>query len=299
MKKETKTILIISFSILGLLLLAAGYLIYTQHKALKQNNDTIEEMTAVMEFEKQQSIEEFEQMQKQYEDFYINTDNDSLLRLIDEEKQKVQQLLQELKTVKATNTRRISELKHELTTVRSVLKTYVAKVDSLNTVNDNLRTENKKIRGRYEEQERQLQEKTAQANALEEKISMASILEASDITISALNEKGKKSSSLKKTAKLQIDFKILRNISAERGHKTIYLRITDSKENLLPTSAHDYFIFEGVNLEYSAKKDYDFSGETQEITMYFPIMERLVADIYTITIFTEGNLIGQRSFKLQ
>ena len=169
MQKKDKIIIISAFSVLALLLLTAIIMLLIQHREIKSQNAEIEEMTAVMEFEKQQSIDEFEQMQKQYEDYYINTNNDSLLKLIDDEKQKVQQLLQELRTVKATNTRRIAELKKELSTVRGVLKTYVERVDSLNTVNSNLRTENQRVKRQYEERSRELEEQIAQKEELDKK----------------------------------------------------------------------------------------------------------------------------------
>ena len=299
MQKRDKILLVSGVSVLTTLLIVAIVLIVRQHNQIETQNAEIQEITAVMEFEKQQSINEFEQMQREYEEYYINTSNDSLLRLIDEEKQKVQQLLQELKTVKATNTRRIAELKKELTTVRGVLKTYVEKVDSLNSVNSKLRTENQKVRREYEQRSRELEEKTAQAEELDKKVTMASILEATDITLVTLNDRGKKTHSFRKIDKLQIDFKILRNITTERGRKTIYVRITDKDEKLLASPGENYFFFEGINLEYSAKKDFDFSGETQNITIYYTLQNEFTENIYTISIFAEGNLIGEKSFIME
>lgn len=299
MKKNTKIAIISAFSFLTIALIGAVVLIIKQKSDINEKEAEIEQISAVMEFEKQQSIEEMEQVQRQYEDYYINTSNDSLLKLIDEEKQKVQQLLQELKTVKATDRRRIAELKKELITVRGVLKTYVEKVDSLNAVNNDLRTENQQVKQKYTETNKKLEEKKAEAEELDRKVTMASILEASDITLSTLNEKGRQTNTLRKISKLQIDFNILRNITAERGHKTVFVRITDSSENLLPTSSQNYFMFEGMNIEYSTKKDFDFTGEIQKLTVWFPIQEQLKEDIYTIAIFVDGNLIGQNSFRLQ
>ena len=142
MNKISKIILSVSI----LLILGLATLIYFQYSKITQTENELIELTQVMEFEKQQSIEEYEKLALEYEEFQIETSNDSLLKLFDEEKQKVQQLLQELKTVKATNARRIKELQKELGTVRSVLKSYIYKVDSLNTVNDNLKKENSKVR---------------------------------------------------------------------------------------------------------------------------------------------------------
>ena len=125
MDKTSKIILSISI----VLILALGGFIYFQFSKISQAENQLNELTQVMEFEKQQSIEEYEKLAMEYEEFYIETSNDSLLKLFDEEKQKVQQLLQELKTVKATNARRIKELQKELGTVRGVLKSYSYNVD--------------------------------------------------------------------------------------------------------------------------------------------------------------------------
>lgn len=299
MQKKSKIYIIICFCLLSIALLASAFMLFMQHNTIKEQETEIQEVNAAMEFEKQQSIDEFEEMKKQYEDYYINTDNDSLLKLIDEEKQKVDQLLQELKTVKATNRRRIAELTKELTTVRGVLKTYVEKVDSLNTVNNTLRTENQQVKRKYEESNKKLEEKTAEAAALDKKVSMASILEADNITVITLNERGKVTKSLKKTTKLQVNFRILRNITTERGKKTIYLRITDGKENTLKSVGESYFLFEGNNIEYSAKKDFDFGGEAQNLTIYYPIQERLTKGNYSVALFVDGNLIGESIFTLE
>ena len=119
---KTAKIIVTIFSILIVTL--AGLLAYNYFLLTEKENE-IKVIEQEMEFEKQASIEEFEQLSRQYEEFYIETNNDSLLKLIDEEKQKVKDLLQELKTVKATNARRIRELQKELSTVRGVLKQYV------------------------------------------------------------------------------------------------------------------------------------------------------------------------------
>ena len=94
---KTAKIIVTIFSILIVTL--AGLLAYNYFLLTEKENE-IKVIEQEMEFEKQASIEEFEQLSRQYEEFYIETNNDSLLKLIDEEKQKVKDLLQELKTVK-------------------------------------------------------------------------------------------------------------------------------------------------------------------------------------------------------
>ena len=299
MKNSSKNIPIIISIILSIAVIALGVLFFLQHKDLQEKTQELSSVTAEMEFEKQQSVEEFEQIAHEYENFYINTSNDSLLKLIDNEKQKVQQLLQELKTVKATNTRRIGELKKELSTVRGVLKSYVEKVDSLNALNQNLQKENYQVRQQYEQTAKELEQKAAEAAELDKKVSMAAILEASNINISLLNEKGQPTKSLRKTASFEICFDILRNITAERGKKMVYMRITDYKEELMTLPGQNTFNFEGNQIEFSGKKEIEYGGEAVLVCIYYPIQEKLTTGTYSIAIFMEGNLIGSKSFAIK
>ncbi len=294
MNKTSKIILGVSIT----LILILGTFIYIQFSKITEAENQLVELTQVMEFEKQQSIEEYEKLAMEYEEFYIETSNDSLLKLFDEEKQKVQQLLQELKTVKATNARRIKELQKELGTVRGVLKSYIYKVDSLNTVNDNLKKENVKVKKQIEEANeiaRQLEEKT---NELDAKINLASILEADEIQIKTLNKKGKVTKSLKRITNIEICFQVLRNITAERGYKTVYIRIADANGEVLTTETNT-FEFEGKELIYSAKKEIEYNGENTPVCMYYKVTNPLQTGSYSIAIFAEGNLIGTTGIVLK
>lgn len=294
MNKTSKIILGVSIA----LILILGAFIYMQFSKITEAENQLVELTQVMEFEKQQSIEEYEKLAMEYEEFYIETSNDSLLKLFDEEKQKVQQLLQELKTVKATNARRIKELQKELGTVRGVLKSYIYKVDSLNTVNDHLKKENVKVKKQIAEAQeikRQLEEKT---NELDAKINLASILEADDIQIKTLNKKGKVTKSLKRITNIEICFKVLRNITAERGYKTVYLRIADANGEVLTTETKT-FEFEGKQLIYSAQKEIEYNGEDTPVCMYYKVRNPLQTGSYSIAIFADGNLIGTTGIVLK
>ena len=289
----------ISLSIALVLIIALISLLVYNYTLLQQKTEEVKELEQVMEFEKQASIQEFEELNRQYEEFYIETNNDSLLKLIDEEKQKVKQLLQELKTVKATNARRIKELQKELGTVRGVLKQYVAQVDSLNTVNKKLTQENVKVKKQYENATltvKQMEEKNAELDKI---IGMASILEARDITVKTLNDKGKETKRLKRISKLEICFVILRNITAERGEKSVYIRINDPNGGVMTVSDKDVFTFEENEIAFSAKKNIAYSGENTPVCIYYDTDSELAKGTYTIGIFADGNLIGSTGFVLK
>jgi predicted nucleic acid-binding Zn-ribbon protein len=128
-----------------LLLLVAGGVIYYLYNSLSSTKTEMEEMVEMMNYEKEQLENEYADVALEIEGMSIRVNNDSLLSQLDKEQKRVQLLLEELRTVKATNARRIAELKEELSTVRKVLVSYVRQVDSLTAVNTKLEAENRQV----------------------------------------------------------------------------------------------------------------------------------------------------------
>ena len=112
MKKETVIFIVIILCLIG----AVAYFVSSN----KQKDKEMEELVEVMNFEKEQLENEFVDLSVEFGGYESNLRNDSLVKLLDNEKQKVQQLLEELRITKATNARRINELKKELATVRAL-----------------------------------------------------------------------------------------------------------------------------------------------------------------------------------
>ena len=55
---------------------------------------------------------------------------------------------------------------------------------------------------------------------------------------------------------------------------------------------------ESASLEFSAKKYIEYTGEQQEVTMYWDVEEFLSAGTYNAYIFVDGVMIGEQSITL-
>ena len=82
---------------------------------------------------------------QQYENQAQYLKNDSLLEQYSQAKDKVEKLLAELKSEKATNSKRIKELKGEISTLKGLLRHYVEVIDSLSKENTALRSQNEEL----------------------------------------------------------------------------------------------------------------------------------------------------------
>ncbi len=266
----------------------------SDNKELEQKVQAIEELA---ELEKQEMESDYEQLGQQYGEMMAQITNDSLIAQLTREQLRAQQLLEELKRVKADDAREITRLKKELNSVRAVLRTYIRQVDSLNQVNQSLRQENTQLSGRLEESNRQNQNLQQQREQLTEKVTIAAQLDATAISMTPLNKRSKVSKKMKDAKTLQVNFNISRNVTAENGQRTIYVRIQTPNGDVL--NGGGTFAYENRQLEYSMKKVIEYSGEETPVTMFWQVGEFLEAGEYRVSIFADGNMIGSRTFSFE
>lgn len=279
----------------GAFVVILGVLVYFYASQRSELTELVEQMT----IEKEELQEEYEDLAIQF-DGYQNLDirNDSLQDLLSREQQRVQDLLEELRQTKASNARRISELKKELATVRTVMKDYVRQIDSLNATNARLTAENQQFKVENQ-QVRTRNEELAQANTvLTETVTRAAMMEVTACTFSMLNKNDKKTRMVSHLSKLQFDFTIAKNITCTPGLKDLYVRVMDPQGNLLGETEEQLFSFESGEIPYSLKQEIEYTGEAYEGSCYQAI-DKAVNGFYTIDFFCEGNLIGSFPFQVK
>lgn len=293
MKKES--IIITIASVVIALLIIALFIVF---RNAKNTEKEMQEMVEQINYEKEALEEEYSDLAF-FEGFNHTLQNDSILKLLDTEKQRVQLLLEELRQTKATNARRISELKKELASVRKIMISYVNQIDSLNKINTHLMRENTDIKNRYTEATQTVATLSQEKEDLTEKVKLASMLEVRDIVVTTLNERERATSRLRKIALIKFDFVVLKNITTPTGNKIVYLRIITPDERILNKRETDVFEFEGSNIKFSCKKQFEYMGEEVAETLYWSVEEVLIEGTYRVDIFIDGNLIGSQTFVLK
>ena len=281
-----------------LLLLLIGALAFLGIR-LSQANKANEEMVQLFELEKEEMENEYSTFATQYDEMQILVSNASLVAQFEREKLRPQQLLEELRATKANNAAEITRLKKELKTVRAVMRSYVVQIDSLNQVNAKLTKENKRVRTQYAEATKKVEVLQEEAKNLSDKVTLASQLDATGIAIHPRNKKGKDTHSVKHIIKFAIDFTIVKNITAPTGERVIYVRIAKPDGSVLTKNASHTFKYENTTLEYSIKKLIEYTGEEQSVTVYWDVEEYLNPGDYTVYLFSDGVMIGEKSFTLE
>ena len=266
---------------------------------LSQANKANEEMVQLFELEKEEMENEYSTFATQYDEMQILVSNDSLVAQLEREKLRTQQLLEELRATKASNAAEIARLKKELKTVRAVMRSYVVQIDSLNQANAKLTKENKRVRNQYAEATKKVETLQEEAKNLSDRVTLAAQLDATNIRIEPRNKRGKETHSIKSIIKFVIDFTIVKNITASTGERTIYVRIAKPDGTVLTKNSGATFVYENTKLEYSIKKLIEYTGEEQNVTVYWDVEEFLNPGEYTVYLFSDGVMIGEKSFTLE
>ncbi len=285
---------LIPIIIVGLLLVAGiAYLAVSLNKQ-KEENRAMQELA---EMDKKEMENEYQQFARQYSEMKTQINNDSIVAQLTAEQEKTQQLLEELRRTKSNDAREISRLKKELATVRAVLRSYVLEIDSLNRLNQNLKDENNRMRGQYEEATRQIEGLNTEKASLSEKVAIAAQLDAIGINLTLKDKKSKTTEKLKKAKALQVNFSIAKNVTAPSGMKTVYVRITSPTGAVL--GGGGTFSYENRNLECSMKKTIEYTGNETPMTLFWNIEQSMVEGTYKVSIFADGNMIGSKNFSLK
>ncbi len=282
------------YVIILLIVIVGGVSFY----ALQQRQEN-KEMSELFAIEKLEMENEYTTFATQYDELQVQINNDSLREKLESEKLKTQRLLEELRQVKTSNAAEIMRLKKELKTVRAVLRSYVIQIDSLNRLNEALTAENKQVKQQYTQATRQINTLSQEKKSLNEKVTLAAQLDATAISVTPKNKRGKTAKKAKDTKKIAISFTIVKNITAQTGERALYVRIAKPDNDILTKSASDTFAYENRELAYSIKKYIEYTGEEQNVTVYWDVEEYLPSGTYNVYIFSDGSMIGQQSFEMK
>ncbi len=281
-------------AVIGVLIIAMAILI----GFLVSRNSKMQEMQEQFSVDKQELEDEYEAISLQYEGFKFSVQNDSLLYKLENERAKVVRLQEELRVTKATDKAEIKRLKDELATLRKILRSYVQQIDSLNRLNEQLRAENRQITDKFQKTTQTLRQVSQEREQLSERVSLAAQLVA-NINAKAVNDRGKEQLRLSKSSQFAVSFTIARNITAEPGERTIYVRLMSPDGSVLSKSPSNTFPYENGNILYSMKRTVEYGGEEMPVTMYWDIEEFLMPGTFKADIFADGHHIGSRSFGMK
>ena len=280
-------------AIAAVAVLVIGFLLYTMNQQRLESQQMLE----LAEMDKREMENEYEQFALQYNEMMTQINNDSLVAQLEQEQKRTEELLEELRRVKSSDAAEIMRLKKELATLREVLRNYVMQIDSLNRMNAALAQENSNLKTQNAQAQQHISNLSVENETLSDKVAIASQLDATGIYAEGRNKKGKVAKKIKDVKKFVIGFSISRNVTTATGIRSLYVRITTPTGDVL--SKGGTFAYENRQLEYSIRKDIEYTGEEQSVVVYWDVAEALSAGNYRVDIFADGQNIGRTNFTFE
>jgi hypothetical protein len=287
--KSNKGLLIL----LIILVLGFGAAIIVLMSKLNNQKQQSTEIQNILEDEKSSLQKDLNDLIGEYDG--LKSDNDSMNNLISGQQEKIKRLL----TLQASNVELVTKYKKELGTLREVLKSYIAQVDSLNTRNQQLVSENNEITTKLDQARTENVEKSGKIDELSSQVQKGSILSTSNLIATTLNKRGKEENNASKTTKVKVCFTVRENKLAKSGTKDIYIRIMRPDGAVIAYSEADLFDFEGQQIVFSAKRQIEYENKDIDVCIYWDNNQQLIVSKYTVDIFADTHLIGSTTFELK
>ena len=272
-------------------IILAGALVFLVFMYFGQKNKMVEMETALTQ-EKDSLANELRLMIVAYDT--LKTNNDSLNAGLEKERKRIIQLL----SINASNFQLIKKYKSEITTMREIMKSYIVQIDSLNTRNKILLTENTDIREQITQVRNSNTELSKVKEELSTKVEIASVIQAKDIVAVSLNKNRKETTRLSLLDKLRICFTLRENPLAIAGQKDVYMRVIRPDSLVITSSPDNLFEYKGSKIIFSANRVVDYMNQDIEMCIFLDNTGDFISGNYSVELYLEDNIIGRTNFML-
>lgn len=282
-KKDPRIPMIAGSIILGAILIFLVIMYFDQRSKMR-------EMEAVLTHEKDSLANELQKMVHGYDT--LRSNNDTLNANLAREKDRIVKLL----SINANNSVLIKRYRTEIGTMREIMKSYIVQIDSLNSRNKLLTAENTEIRQQISQVRSTNTELSKAKEQLNQKVEIASVIQANDIVAVPLNRNRKETSRLSLLDKLRICFTLRENPIAQAGPKEVFVRVIRPDSLLITSSPDNVFTYRENKLIFTASRTADYMNEDIEMCIFVDNSGDFIVGNYSVELYLENNVIGRSTF---
>lgn len=288
-KNKRNNIIVIALSVILVVVVVLFFMQRKEHSVILKT----------MQVEKDSIQSELTQMVDGYE--LLKTENDTINEQMLVAQTRVRDLLIEVEQTKKVSFEKIASYQKQVTSLRGVLRDFVAQVDSLNRRNQQLMEENTQVKEQYKKSEIEKEQLAEDKEKLEKNLQRAAQLATRELIAEGINSRGKDTRFARKAEMIRISFVLGKNVTSKRGPKNVYARIMRPDQQLLTKSDKDLFQFEDLRIPYSAVREVTYEGQDLPVAIYWDNKGEpaFAVGTYTVDLFADGNNIGTTTVELK
>lgn len=210
----------------------------------------------------------------------------------------------ELKSVRKRNEKAVRELKDRVEGYEELLLLKDEEIERLQSVNKELLGENKNLKTKQNVLNDSINRLAKNKEDLQSKVNIASQLKAENVSVLALNSKGKERESPfrnRQIEKLKVEFNIAENKVAPIEGKKIMIRVVDENGQAIfdVEKGSGTFMVEGREEFYTAAQEILFDNTKQKLSFVYEKGSDYASGNYTVEIFTDGYKMGTAQFSVK
>lgn len=279
----------IMYALAAVAVVLAGTLAYIWY----QKSSLVKDLT----LEKEELTAQMIDLQNDYAS--LSSDYDTINSQLDSSREEVSQLIERIKKTEATNRSKIRQYEKELGTLRSIMRSYIVQIDSLNTLNKKLTADAAAARREAAESRKKQEELSKTVESLTGQVAAGSVIKARGIRIDAYNASDKVTDRSSRVVRLMTTLSLVENDLAPKGPVRVYIRVKGPDGILLTNSTQRTFEVDGEPMICSASREVDYQGKEVELSIYLNDIPEYVKGIYTVEAYTEQTLLGSAELMLR
>ena len=306
-KDSNRKLLVVGLIIV--LLSINGILIYMQQQKTQENEEQ-KEIIKVKSTELENQIKVYEALKADYERQASELQNMGLSN--DSLQTRIAAITADLNQLRSFRNRSFSvqdqqRFQQQAQNLRLALQRKDEEMAQLQDANEELFTEVTGLKTTQNQLSDSITRIASTNMELEQKVALASKLEAQNLEVTIINSRGKEKEDsdeeyrAKRVDKIKLTFRLGKNEVAPKENKEILMRLIEPDGSALYNLAtgSGTFEFEGKEQFYTAKRDIVFDNSQQQVTFLYAKGAPYKEGKHTIELYSDGFLIGTSFFVLK
>jgi Tfp pilus assembly protein PilN len=281
--KNVMYALIAGIVILGGIL---GYMLYQKAQMVKE-----------LEIDKADLTQEMIQLQNDYA--MLSSDYDEINHQLDSSREEVSQLIEKLLSTEASNRSKIRQYEKELGTLRTIMKSYIVQIDSLNTLNKQLTADAAAARKEAAESKKQSEMLSKTVEELEGQVATGAVIKARGINLTAYNQSDKETDRSSRVKYMMTSLSLVENAIAAKGPVRVYLRLIGPDGLLLTGDSPVSFTVGEEPMIGTASREVDYQGSEVDMSIYINKITTYAKGSYVVEVYTQQGLLGKSELMLR
>ena len=250
-----------------------------------------------LELDKQALTQEMIQLQNDYAT--LSPDYDTINHQLDSSREEVSQLIEKLVKTEASNRSKIRQYEKELGTLRTIMKSYIVQIDSLNTLNKKLTADAAAARREAAESRKQSEKLSKEVEQLTGQVATGAVIKARGIRLEAYNGSDKITDRSSRVTYMMASLSLVENVLAEKGPVRVYIRLLGPDGAMLTGDAPTAFEVAGEQMLCTASREVDYQGAEVDSGIYINRIPEYVKGHYVVEAYTSQGALGTADLMLR